>query len=377
MNAWNLTGAQAKLKQQKIEGSIPASRFARYIGTISVLITPNSQAADVDTGEGVQIANLEDLEQFAIAANAADQDLIDKLVLMASTKNDINAPTLPCIIRRALMLKSEEEAEMEIDVYVTHILLDMEGNENAATIFKRLFGWEDVEEKDGALVTSTTMDGILAATTISESDAPADDQGDVVWVDENLYLHQKLAVQFLKEREKTPLFHLSWVHVPYRGDPPPGWVGGDLYFDRFTHVTQAGKPIDSFGAAVCIPMGLGKTRVVIELIAQDLEKNPKHMTLIVVPRTLVEQTVAEFAAVVPDLHVTTYATHTEDKDKDLFKDYYVIFSSYKYLFFDSKKRNIKLQTLAGHMWKRLVVDEFQCVIPRLVYFICVQCVPLE
>ena len=92
------------------------------------------------------------------------------------------------------------------------------------------------------------------------------------------------------------------------------------------------------GGFLCDEMGLGKT---VQIIATIL-KNPKKHTLIVVPKSLVNQWLSEFKKFAPEVNVGTY------EDQMLYRD--VIIASYPSLY--SKKSRLHMV-----MWDRIVLDE--------------------
>lgn len=92
------------------------------------------------------------------------------------------------------------------------------------------------------------------------------------------------------------------------------------------------------GGFLCDEMGLGKT---VQIIATILKNLKKH-TLIVVPKSLVNQWISEFKKFAPDVDVGTYEDERLDRD--------VVIASYPSV--HSKKS--RLHTVK---WDRIVLDE--------------------
>lgn len=92
------------------------------------------------------------------------------------------------------------------------------------------------------------------------------------------------------------------------------------------------------GGFLCDEMGLGKT---VQIIATIL-KNPKKHTLIVVPKSLVNQWLSEFKKFAPEVNVGTY------EDQVLHRD--VVIASYPSVY--SKKSRLHMVK-----WDRIVLDE--------------------
>ena len=171
------------------------------------------------------------------------------------------------------MLRKDQPIDVIIDIYHTHIISDIEGIDEIATIFDRMLGLTEIcagEQTPGSL----TMGGVLEAVEVVESGASVDDGQ--VFLDKDLLLHQKKAVCFIQEREKTPLWKLSHERIPLSGAAPPDCKQKELYYDRFSKQTRAGPPPSSYGAAITIPMGGGKTRVIIEAVSQESKLRRAH-----------------------------------------------------------------------------------------------------
>ena len=178
------------------------------------------------------------------------------------------APQLPSKLRRSRVLCKDETADVVIDIYHSHIISDIQGNDLTGTIINRMRGLTEIgagKQTPGSI----TMGGILAATEINENDTLVDEGQ--VFLDKALLPHQIGAVKYIQKRERTPLWKESHVHIPLSSDAPPGCKQKDLFFDRFSKEVRAGPPPTTYGVAVCSPPGSGKTRVVIEVIGQELK----------------------------------------------------------------------------------------------------------
>jgi hypothetical protein len=169
-------------------------------------------------------------------------------------------------------------------------LVDLEGNENIATLVKYLFPHFDEGCGSAIAATSSSMIGILSAAEITVTGEREAKEG-------GLYPHQSAGVKFITDHEREPLWSLSYHKIMYPTDDTRGvWTQEAWYHDRFSHETSSTPPEDAFGAALCVPMGLGKSRIVLEVVAQDVKRQASatmtdaaYPTLIVMPAALVEQ----------------------------------------------------------------------------------------
>lgn len=100
------------------------------------------------------------------------------------------------------------------------------------------------------------------------------------------------------------------------------------------------------GGFLCDEMGLGKTIQTISVILG----NPVKRTLIVVPKTIVEQWVNEFYKFAPQLKICVYDKHKPIPECD------VLISSYSSVLKRGEKKDFKTGIHQIH-WNRLVLDE--------------------
>lgn len=100
------------------------------------------------------------------------------------------------------------------------------------------------------------------------------------------------------------------------------------------------------GGFLCDEMGLGKTIQTISVILG----NPVKRTLIVVPKTIVEQWVNEFYKFAPQLKICVYDKHKPIPECD------VLISSYSSVLKRGEKKDFKTGIHQIH-WDRLVLDE--------------------
>lgn len=109
---------------------------------------------------------------------------------------------------------------------------------------------------------------------------------------------------------------------------------------------EINETIPKKGGFLCDEMGLGKTIQTISLILG----NPVKRTLIVVPKTIVEQWHREFKKFAPQLKVSIYDKHKQIEECD------VLISSYSSIVQRGEKRDFKTAIHEVH-WNRLVLDE--------------------
>lgn len=100
------------------------------------------------------------------------------------------------------------------------------------------------------------------------------------------------------------------------------------------------------GGFLCDEMGLGKTIQTISVILG----NPVKRTLIVVPKTIVEQWVCEFSKFAPQLRVCVYEKNKHIPECD------VLISSYSSILQRGERKDFKTAIHQVH-WNRLVLDE--------------------
>jgi len=100
------------------------------------------------------------------------------------------------------------------------------------------------------------------------------------------------------------------------------------------------------GGLLCDEMGLGKTIQVISVILG----NPVKRTLVIVPKTIVQQWQREFTKFAPHLKVYVFDKHKDIPECD------VVISSYSTCF--NRGRNVDSKTAIHQVhWNRLVLDE--------------------
>jgi SNF2 family DNA or RNA helicase len=104
------------------------------------------------------------------------------------------------------------------------------------------------------------------------------------------------------------------------------------------------------GGFLCDEMGLGKT---IQIIATMIG-NPKESTLLVVPKTIVNQWVTELEKFAPQLRVKVHEGSTRTKDPSDFNGFDVVIAPYSVLTTKGKSEETVLHKRG---WGRLVLDE--------------------
>ena len=118
------------------------------------------------------------------------------------------------------------------------------------------------------------------------------------------------------------------------------------YGVKWMLIHEIAKNIDKKGGFLCDEMGLGKTIQTISVILG----NPVKNTLVVVPKTIVEQWYSEFSKFAPQLKVYVYDKHKPIPDCD------VLIASYSAIVVRGKEKNTRTALHEIH-WNRLVLDE--------------------
>jgi SNF2 family DNA or RNA helicase len=106
------------------------------------------------------------------------------------------------------------------------------------------------------------------------------------------------------------------------------------------------------GGFLCDEMGLGKT---VQIIATILG-NPGKKTLIVVPKSIVNQWSEEIEKFAPDLKVHTYDGAEREITPEIFKDTDVVIAPYSVMIVKGQPKGHPTP-LHGYHWGRVVLDE--------------------
>lgn len=106
------------------------------------------------------------------------------------------------------------------------------------------------------------------------------------------------------------------------------------------------------GGFLCDEMGLGKT---VQIIASILG-NPGHKTLIIVPKSVINQWISEFARFAPELKVLNHSGSGRTSDSHDFDRYDVVVTSYNLLIERNQPHGVPT-VLHNTIWGRIVLDE--------------------
>jgi len=109
------------------------------------------------------------------------------------------------------------------------------------------------------------------------------------------------------------------------------------------------------GGFLCDEMGLGKT---VQLIAAMLG-NPQTRTLVVVPKSIVNQWVEELARFAPDLKVKVHEGSARATTPESFAGFHVVIAPYSVLTNKSRDRRVSRSDTILHkiQWDRVILDE--------------------
>ena len=106
------------------------------------------------------------------------------------------------------------------------------------------------------------------------------------------------------------------------------------------------------GGFLCDEMGLGKTVQIISVILG----NPNKKTLIVVPKSIVNQWKEELAKFAPDVRVTIFDGPDREMTKEMFADTDVVIAPYSVMVKKGKPKGTATEMHRFH-WGRIVLDE--------------------